>query len=203
MVPRRRLELLHLAATASKTVMSTIPSPGQANTVCEIHRQKTDTQWFFYNVSEAKIFPMCLCDCLCLFRFAELVLEMGLEPTRPKDIRIWNVRVYHSTTRANSTDFHTLYVYSSPLRFGSMAPMCRPYGTRIFAHLPFHHPSESTQYRKKDTKIKLFLFFLYNLRCISDYLLPYNILEHPHKYLLSASENEKKYHTEYKSCSKI
>ena len=29
MVPRKRLELLHLAATASKTVMSTIPSPGQ------------------------------------------------------------------------------------------------------------------------------------------------------------------------------
>lgn len=29
LVPRRRLELLHLAATASKTVMSTIPSPGQ------------------------------------------------------------------------------------------------------------------------------------------------------------------------------
>ncbi len=29
MVPRRRLELLHLAATASKTVMSTIPSPGR------------------------------------------------------------------------------------------------------------------------------------------------------------------------------
>ncbi len=28
LVPRRRLELLHLAATASKTVMSTIPSPG-------------------------------------------------------------------------------------------------------------------------------------------------------------------------------
>ena len=27
-MPRRRLELLHLAATASKTVMSTIPSPG-------------------------------------------------------------------------------------------------------------------------------------------------------------------------------
>ena len=68
MVPRRRLELLHLAATASKTVMSTIPSPGQ----------------------------------ICL-------------------------------------DLPDSVMYPSSLRFGGMAPMCRPFGTRIFAHLPFHH----------------------------------------------------------------
>lgn len=29
MVPKKGLEPLHLTATASKTVMSTIPSPGQ------------------------------------------------------------------------------------------------------------------------------------------------------------------------------
>ena len=55
LVPRRRLELLHLAATASKTVMSTIPSPGQIY---------LDLSTFHLEITE-------------------LVLEMGLEPTHP------------------------------------------------------------------------------------------------------------------------
>ena len=41
MVPRKRLELLHLAATASKTVMSTIPSPGQICLVLEMGLEPT------------------------------------------------------------------------------------------------------------------------------------------------------------------
>lgn len=81
MVPKMGLEPTHPKAYAPQTYVSTIPPPGQANAVCEIHRQKTDTQWFFDNVFEVKTFPMCLYDCLCLFRFAELVHPVGFEPT--------------------------------------------------------------------------------------------------------------------------
>ncbi len=50
-----------------------------------------------------------------------LVLEMGLEPTHPKGIRIWNVRVYHSTTRAKMFSTPSYLVFAphscvAPLR---------------------------------------------------------------------------------------
>ena len=114
-MPRRRLELLHLAATASKTVMSTIPSPGQ---IC------LDLQLFVMYPS--RVSSRYRGDSLsgvwlrCVVCFTDshlrtstipspgfitnMVLEMGLEPTRPRGIRIWNVRVYHSTTRAECID---------------------------------------------------------------------------------------------------
>ena len=122
MVPRRRLELLHLAATASKTVMSTIPSPGQ----------------IYLDLPDSVMYPLHYASrvwlrCVVLTGLASshiyhsitwayliLVLEMGLEPTRPKDIRIWNVRVYHSTTRAYFNKLSR--VVRVPL--SNVAPLC-------------------------------------------------------------------------------
>ncbi len=123
MVPRRRLELLHLAATASKTVMSTIPSPGLVSrtynlpscTPLECRPAIAETRSRGYGSDVSSVSQTRISAHLPFHHLGtstipspgsitNMVLEMGLEPTRPRGIRIWNVRVYHSTTRAECID---------------------------------------------------------------------------------------------------
>ena len=122
MVPRKRLELLHLAATASKTVMSTIPSPGQ---ICldlqlfvmypiHVSHRFTDARIQEYGSLRSRIYYS--------ITWANMSgARDGTWTHTPEGIRIWNVRVYHSTTRAYYSDLWAKYVYPSRLRLGGMA----------------------------------------------------------------------------------
>jgi hypothetical protein len=82
MVPRRRLELLHLTATASKTVMSTIPSPGLVLEMglSALRRRPLSLSRYAFG----HIWIRIQVPTLALFGIIYImVLEMGLEPTHP------------------------------------------------------------------------------------------------------------------------
>ncbi len=59
-----------------------------------------------------------------------LVLGMGFEPTHPKGIRVWDVRVYHSTTRASKSES------MSKVRVPLSSFRSRGYGFDIIAIAP-------------------------------------------------------------------
>ncbi len=184
MVPRKGLEPLHLAATASKTVMSTIPSPGQicldlqlfvmyssrmSSRFAETRTPRVLLHFvqgvlgsmapygrtprvlpFFASLRKGRTSTIPSPGQICL------VLEMGLEPTHPK---AYASETYVSTipppehiqqtfTCCTCTPSHVSHRFTD-----ARIP---EYGSRIFAkrsfrtaHLPFHHPSEQRQYRKK------------------------------------------------------
>lgn len=80
LVPRRRLELLHLAATASKTVMSTIPSPGLFGSINLRHVPLSSVVSLSRRLALGSMAP---CGRTSTIPSPGLVLEMGVEPTHP------------------------------------------------------------------------------------------------------------------------
>ena len=195
MVPRKGLEPLHLAATASKTVMSTIPSPGHffwifnfssctpfmCRTVSRMLAFRSMAPYgrtstipspghFFwiFNFSSCtplecrpalrrlllgSMAPMCrLFHRLASPHIYHSITWANMSGARdgtwthtPEGIRIWNVRVYHSTTRAYFNWFSR--VVRVPLSTSS-----REYGSRILAFARFEpHIYHSTTRASNDS----------------------------------------------------
>lgn len=88
-MPRMGFEPTHLAAYASETYMSTIPSPGHTARYTYTNRRH---KWFLFLYSKVELslkkFHSCLCNCMCLSCDVRLVPRTGIEPVLPIGKRI-------------------------------------------------------------------------------------------------------------------